>query len=64
MTINTDTTTYVCAESINNDNCDNATIYIDTTAIKNWGVDADGMLFIETTNGVMDQIGSAATTIA
>ncbi len=34
---------------------------LDATAIKSWGVDDDGMLYIETTNGVMAQIADAAT---
>ena len=50
-------------EGIKNDRCDNATIYIDTKAIKAWGVDEDGYLYIETDHESMGEIGDCASTI-
>lgn len=50
-------------EGIKNENCDNATIYIDTKAIKAWGVDEDGFLYIETDHDSMSEIADCAGSI-
>ncbi len=55
---------FTCGEGIKNENCDNATLYIDIEYIKGWGIDEDGCLYIEATMEAMDQIGDCAKTIA
>ena len=54
---------FTCGEGIKNESCDNATLYIDVVGIKNWGIDEDGMLFIEATHEAMKEIGDCASTI-
>ena len=58
-----DTVTKTLACCAQAETTDSATLYIDTATVKAWGVDEDGLLWVETTEEGMATIGDCATTL-
>jgi hypothetical protein len=52
---------FTCGEG--NDNTKEGTIYIDSACIKGWGINEDGLIWIETDYEGMEEIADCAASI-